>query len=76
MGAGQGDSDASIGLGTSGCLKAMLVSRTPFHPYAAVLEGRGRALRKEDTPMRFLRVVAVAVLASLIAAMVLRLLNG
>lgn len=36
----------------------------------------GRALRKEDTPMRFLRDVAVAVLASLIAALVLRLING
>ncbi len=36
----------------------------------------GTPSEKEDTPMRFLRDVAVAVLAALIAAMVLRLING
>ena len=44
--------------------------------FALCYTSNGRALRKEDTPMRFLRDVAVAVLASLIAALVLRLLNG
>ena len=36
----------------------------------------GASLRKEDTPMRFLRDIAVAVLAELIAAVVLRFFNG
>lgn len=44
--------------------------------FALCYTNNGRALRKEDTPMRFLRDVAAAVLASLIAALVLRLING
>ncbi len=36
----------------------------------------GTFSEKEDMPMRFLRDVAAAVLAALIAAMVLRFING
>ena len=39
------------------------------------MSARGHVLRKEDMPMRFLRDVAVAVLAGLILAMVLRMIG-
>lgn len=45
--------------------------------FALCYTSNGHALRKEDMPMRhFLRDIAAAVIAAVIAAMLLRLMDG